>query len=869
MTYFKLSASRSWSIASLVLVALAAGCSSETERGFAGCEPGWIDVEGVCRQKCDSQCPDGQQCTEGVCVECAGGECPSCGDGKLDDGEKCDDGNTDSGDGCADCVVEDNWQCTKAEPSTCNCANGFQDNDKDSTCAPDCANSGLDCAARGACTDASGTALCVCDPGYQDNDNADGCKPDCETAMLHCGDNAACTDKSGTATCLCDPGYQDNDEDGACLADCKQTTCGLNATCDDASGTATCSCEKAFQDNDGDGDCGEDCSEADCGPNGVCDDSSGAATCSCLAGYQDNDDKDGCLPDCETAALSCLQKQHCDDSSGTAACVCDADYQDNDGKNGCEPTCEKAPPGCGIHASCDDGSGTAACVCAPHYRDPGNDGACEVATCFVNPSSCGATKYCAEQTEECTALPKVPNGDFSCKTGGQCDVAWDLTSDVTIGNDCGSSLLFTRAAYQSASPGVPGDALASVSVPIPAYASIDPPSASAGPLALTFEGGVVCKDGPSGPKCGSQPSFPGPDLMISVDGRARQLFTNFLQPNCASQKRTVCLDQASYGHDVAISIRPASFGPPFDEPMAKMLQTVSKIALVRDASCPTPGVVPFKPGDWSGQVVGTAAAPYIDLPFSEYCGLAGASTSLSVPNTLARPAIEFEVSATPSPGGIYPQVELNAYGPDFDQTIGTYQTVSGSKVIRNCLPPWLAGKVAYYSITGTATGPCTAGNPAMVARKVAIVDATADECPDNLFEYQDFANRGANMANAFECRNCQVSGGKLLLTSGTGSSVSWPVAVPSGPRPGALLTLSRTGTLGENGTFSLNGGPGTSVIKPGTAFTSYLGTTQEQKCVPLSPAGKIGLLQMGLNDAGSGASVTVDDVQILPDLLCQ
>lgn len=728
MTYFKLSASRSWSIASLVLVALAAGCSSETERGFAGCEPGWIDVEGVCRQKCDSQCPDGQQCTEGVCVECAGGECPSCGDGKLDDGEKCDDGNTDSGDGCADCVVEDNWQCTKAEPSTCNCANGFQDNDKDSTCAPDCANSGLDCAARGACTDASGTALCVCDPGYQDNDNADGCKPDCETAMLHCGDNAACTDKSGTATCLCDPGYQDNDEDGACLADCKQTTCGLNATCDDASGTATCSCEKAFQDNDGDGDCGEDCSEADCGPNGVCDDSSGAATCSCLAGYQDNDDKDGCLPDCETAALSCLQKQHCDDSSGTAACVCDADYQDNDGKNGCEPTCEKAPPGCGIHASCDDGSGTAACVCAPHYRDPGNDGACEVATCFVNPSSCGATKYCAEQTEECTALPKVPNGDFSCKTGGQCDVAWDLTSDVTIGNDCGSSLLFTRAAYRQTSPGVNGDHHARFTLAIPAYATIDPPSASAGPLALTFEAGMICKEGPSGPACSSQQNWPSRDLMVSVDGRARQRITAS-GVGCSNQKRTVCLDLDSYGHDVVVSVAPELYGPPFDEPMPMLLGLFNKVALVRDASCPVAGVVPFKPGDWGGAVAGTAGDPFLDFTLSEFCATTEAQSLLSIPSELTHPALQYEVVATPNGNGVYPSVAVGWAGPTGGGNIGTYPAAATKTTVTACLPASHAGQVNRYSLAGTGVGPCSPTAPTLQIRKVTIVDASAAACP--------------------------------------------------------------------------------------------------------------------------------------------
>ena len=44
------------------------------------------------------------------------------------------------------------------------CAQGFQDNDHDGTCTPDCA--GLSCAEHASCSDASGTAACTCAPGY-------------------------------------------------------------------------------------------------------------------------------------------------------------------------------------------------------------------------------------------------------------------------------------------------------------------------------------------------------------------------------------------------------------------------------------------------------------------------------------------------------------------------------------------------------------------------------------------------------------------------------------------------------------------------------------------------------------------------------
>jgi len=56
--------------------------------------------------------------------------------------------------------------CTCATGYTgarCNgCASGYQDNDGNTTCTPNCATAGLTCNNAGTCSDATGTALCTC-----------------------------------------------------------------------------------------------------------------------------------------------------------------------------------------------------------------------------------------------------------------------------------------------------------------------------------------------------------------------------------------------------------------------------------------------------------------------------------------------------------------------------------------------------------------------------------------------------------------------------------------------------------------------------------------------------------------------------------
>jgi hypothetical protein len=87
------------------------------------------------------------------------------------------------------------------------CASGYQDNDGDGTCLPDCATAaagGLVCVLG--CDDTGGTARCICVDGEQDNDGDGTCEPDCDHAGLVCdpAEHRTCVDGSGHAVCACD-----------------------------------------------------------------------------------------------------------------------------------------------------------------------------------------------------------------------------------------------------------------------------------------------------------------------------------------------------------------------------------------------------------------------------------------------------------------------------------------------------------------------------------------------------------------------------------------------------------------------------------------------------------------------------------------
>ncbi len=320
-------------------------------------------------------CDDSSGAAICTCDEGYSGErCAECAPGYHDEGDVCvaDEvclANTCSGHGICDdttgvaiCTCDVGYVGAHCET----CDMGYQDNDGDGTCLTDC--SGQECSGHGTCDDSSGAAVCFCDvgytgavcdicqAGYQDNDGNGTCLPDC--SAQDCSGHGTCDDSSGMAVCscnlgytgvaceTCDTGYQDNDGDGTCLPDCSGQECSGHGTCDDFSGAAVCFCDVGYTGT-------------------VCD--------ICQAGYQDSDGNGTCLPDCSLAGLDCGLHETCDDSLGTAVCVCDAGYtgamcdtcdtgyQDNDGNGTCLPDC--STQNCSGHGTCDDSSGTAVCGC--------------------------------------------------------------------------------------------------------------------------------------------------------------------------------------------------------------------------------------------------------------------------------------------------------------------------------------------------------------------------------------------------------------------------------------------------------------------------------------------------------------------------
>jgi len=233
--------------------------------GYAGqdcasCAAGFHPEEMACLP--DSPCDD-LACVHGVCAvisstaSCvcqsgyAGELCDSCAAGYHAAGLTCVRDSACDPDPCAhgDCHE------FNGEPA-CDCRTGYAGTWCDE-CAAGFEPDGLNCLPessaacdpnpcieihRTACVEQGGGHECLCDSGYQDDDSDGSCQPDCTTANLSCGANAHCQIASGLAACACDAGFQDNDTDGDCLASC--STAGLQCQpgeiCDDRSGEAVC-----------------------------------------------------------------------------------------------------------------------------------------------------------------------------------------------------------------------------------------------------------------------------------------------------------------------------------------------------------------------------------------------------------------------------------------------------------------------------------------------------------------------------------------------------------------------------------------------------------------------------------------------------
>jgi hypothetical protein len=410
-----------------------------------------------------------------------GAACNSCAFGYAWDGLDCvsDCGSVNCG-GLGDCVMGD--------VTACSCYFGYQDNDGDLVCAPDCVTAGLSCQANAACSDISGTAACVCNAGYQDHDLNGTCQPTCAASSLDCGAHGSCSDAGGTAVCVCQTGwagpdcvdctagYQDNDADGTCLPDCGTAglNCGPWGACDDDLGIAECVCDtghagslcgicdSGYQDYDDNGTCLPTCAASglDC-DQGFCSDSGGTAVClcttgfggtecdECAAGYQDNDFDGVCTPDCAGAGITCAGNGTCDDSSGEALCVCNPGFQDNDGDGTCLLTCNFAALECGEHEHCEDDSGTSTCVCDQGYQDYDGNGTCLV-DCTLTDLDCGPFGHCEDRHGRVLCECDEGYGGLFCNFAVDADLAAHFRMDGTVTDSSDNGFLavgFGTVAY--------------------------------------------------------------------------------------------------------------------------------------------------------------------------------------------------------------------------------------------------------------------------------------------------------------------------------------------------------------------------------------------------------------------------------------
>ncbi|MBW2703519.1 MAG: SUMF1/EgtB/PvdO family nonheme iron enzyme [Deltaproteobacteria bacterium] len=131
----------------------------------ASCEGITCSGSGVCEIQSDSPVCD---CFEGY----AGDDCADCDEGYHDEhgncvaDESCNEascsghGDCDDTTGVVTCICHEGHQGSRCDE----CANGYQDHDRDGACLPGCSIE--DCNQHGSCDDESGLATCACEAGW-------------------------------------------------------------------------------------------------------------------------------------------------------------------------------------------------------------------------------------------------------------------------------------------------------------------------------------------------------------------------------------------------------------------------------------------------------------------------------------------------------------------------------------------------------------------------------------------------------------------------------------------------------------------------------------------------------------------------------
>jgi neopullulanase len=202
---------------------------------------------GYTGERCE-QCASGYHEEGLICVPDLGGPCDPnpCQDAHksicqvVSDSHicSCDPGYHDESGECIEDTVCNPDPCTAAHQAgcsedgqggyTCQCEQGYQDNDGNNTCLENCATAvdqaNIDCQVQD-CDDSSGTAWCVGGP-------CDG---------ITCTSHGRCEVQNDQPVCICDSGFQDNDHNNTCSPDCEtsELNCGI-LDCDDSSGEPAC-----------------------------------------------------------------------------------------------------------------------------------------------------------------------------------------------------------------------------------------------------------------------------------------------------------------------------------------------------------------------------------------------------------------------------------------------------------------------------------------------------------------------------------------------------------------------------------------------------------------------------------------------------
>ncbi len=133
-------------------------------------------------------------------------------------------------------ACNDNNDCNIGE----NCINH-----KCTTIPADC--TGITCSNHGTCQIAINVAICNCDLGYQDNDDNLTCEPDCNS-VNNCGVNAtSCDDSTGIAVCNCANNYYGNSQ-YECVSPCENITCNNGICIADGVTESHCQCNTGYHD---------------------------------------------------------------------------------------------------------------------------------------------------------------------------------------------------------------------------------------------------------------------------------------------------------------------------------------------------------------------------------------------------------------------------------------------------------------------------------------------------------------------------------------------------------------------------------------------------------------------------------------------